>query len=216
MKSALRRIFWAATILGMTSGTISKAQTRNVPNASVLLRQMYLASGGHQWNSIAGANITGDYDLRGLKGTFRQLIDFQHGRDVLAYDVGTTRGAQGSERTTSWWTDEKGLTNIQNAPDALADAATQSHEDRNGWFYPAPLIPAVSLGRRTEDGRSFDLVRVEPSGGRALTLWIDGTTHRLDRVVELDAAQRESTTYFSDYRQVDGVWYPSPTLNTMV
>ena len=184
------------------------AQTKTVPNASALLRQMYFASGGSHWASMTGASLRGDYDLGGLKGAFHQLIDFQHGRDVLAYDVGTTRGTQGTKRTMSWWTDEKGLTSVQDAPDALADAATESYEDRNGWFYPDPRTPAASLGRRTQDGRSFDLVRVKPLGGRVLTLWIDGTTHRLDRVVELDAAQRENTTYFSEYRQIDGVLYP--------
>jgi hypothetical protein len=208
MKSALRYRLWELAVLAAALGPLAMAQAKAVTNASGLLRQMHLASGGSQWDSIAGANLTGDYDLGGLKGTFHQLIDFRYGRDVLGYDVGTTRGAQGTERTTSWWTDEKGLTNVQDAPDALADAATESYEDRNGWFYPDPRIPAAALGGRTEDGRSFDLVRVEPPGGRALTLWIDGTTHRLDRVVELDAAQRENTTYFSDYRQVDGIWYP--------
>jgi hypothetical protein len=195
-------------IVGIALGSISMAQIKEVPNAAALLRQMYFASGGSRWNNVTGAKLTGAYDLGGLKGTFHQLIDFQHGRDVLGYDVRTTRGAQGAGRTTSWWTDEKGLTTIQDAPDALADAATESYEDRNGWFHPDPRTATASLGRRTEDGRSFDLVRVEPSGGRALTLWIDGSTHRLDRVVELDAAQRTNTTYFSDYRRVEGVWYP--------
>jgi Aspartyl protease/PDZ domain len=184
------------------------AQTKTVPNASAILRRMYVASGGSQWDKMTGANLTGDYDLGGLKGTFNQLIDFKHGSDVLAYDVGTTRGTQGTRQTTSWWKDEKGLTTVQDAPDALADAATQSYEDRNGWFYADRLTPVTSLGERTEGGRSFDLIRVQPPRARALTLWIDGTTHLLDRMVELDAAQRENTTYFSDYRQIDGILYP--------
>jgi len=169
---------------------------------------MYLASGGDHWEGIMVADINGEYCLGGLRGTYHQIIDLRHGRDVLTYDLGTTRGQQGTEPTMSWWVDEKGLVTIQDAPEALADAATQSYEDRNGWFYPSPEIRATYLGHKSESGRSFDLVQVAPPTARTLTLWIDYSTHLLDRVVELDATRREETTYFSDYRKVDGIWYP--------
>jgi hypothetical protein len=188
--------------------SVSLGQTKPTTDPNSLSHQMYLASGGHQWDGLAGADLSGDYDLGGLKGTFRQTIDFKNGRDVFNYEAGTTRGRLGTTKDQGWWTDEKGLPSIQDAPEARADAVTQSYQDRNGWFYPSPAVPSAYGGTSTEGDRTFDLVRVNPPGGRELTLWIDSSTHRLDRAVEHDASQQENTTYFSDYREVQGVWFP--------
>lgn len=207
MHAAANGLCWLTVVAIMLASPVHAEKTAG-PATATLLRQMYIASGGPDWNRILAARLMGSYNLGGLKGVFNQLIDFRHGRDVLAYDLGTTRGQQGTDRTASWWTDEKSLTTLQNAPDAMADAITQSYEDRNGWFRSDPRTTAEYLGPRSADGRAFELVRMQPAGGRALTLWIDGTTHRLARVVVADAAQRENTTYLSDYRQVDGIWYP--------
>jgi hypothetical protein len=195
-------------VASMALHSVSPAQITYSPDPAALLRQMYFASGGDHWSKVVGANLTGNYDMGGLKGSFHQLIDFQHGRDVLTYDVGTTRGKQGTEQTMSWWTDDKGLTTVQQTPDAMADAATESYMDRNGWFYPDSHSSISYEGQHNEKGGSFDLVRIAPPSGRALTLWIDQTTHFLARVIEVDSKQRENITYLSDYRQVAGVWYP--------
>ena len=184
------------------------ARAATSPEPAAILREMYEASGGAAWNRLAGAQITGKYDLGGLQGTFDRLIDFRIGRDVLRYDVGITRGEEANTPDRGWWVDDKGLPTIQEAPDAKADAATQSYEDRNGWFHPDATVQMSYVGRRIEKSRTFDLVRMHPPGGRELTLWIDTGTHHLDRVVMLDADQRQSTTYFLDYRQTGGVWLP--------
>lgn len=118
------------------------------------------------------------------------------------------RGRQTNTRDDGWWVGEKGLPTIQDAPEAKADAATQSYEDRNGWFYAEAAVAMLYVGTKVEDNHTFDLVRVQPPGGRELTLWIDSATHLLDRAVELSAEQRADTTYFSDYRQVEGIWFP--------
>lgn len=183
-------------------------QAQPVPDAGSVLRQMYEATGGQAWGRIAGAELSGEYNLGGLKGTFRQVIDFRKGRDVLSYDVGMTRGQQANLRDHGWWADEKGLPVIQDAPEAKADVATQSYEDRNGWFHPDPAVAMSYLGAKVDKNRTFELVQVHPPGGRELTLWVDFATHRLDRAVYRDADQKENTTYFSDYRRVDGIWFP--------
>ncbi|HEX5462505.1 MAG TPA: PDZ domain-containing protein [Steroidobacteraceae bacterium] len=178
------------------------------PDPGAILREMYEASGGAAWNRLAGVELTGKYDLGGLQGTFDKLIDFRTGRDVLRYDVGITRGEEANTPDHGWWVDEKGLPTIQEAPEAKADSATRSYEDRNGWFHPDATVRMSYAGRRADNSRTFDLIRLHPPGGRDLTLWIDTGTHRLDRVVMLDADQRQSTTYFSDYCQTKGVWLP--------
>jgi Aspartyl protease/PDZ domain len=176
--------------------------------AQRLLRQMYLASGGRGWSSMPGAVFSGRCDVGGLTGTFTQIVDFRAGRDVLTYDVGPLRGAAGTARLRSWWMDEKGLVTVEQAPDALIDAATESYEDRNGWFDPRSAARAVYRGVRHEGANSYDIVQVQPPAGRLLTLWLDSATHLLERVQWFDADHRDNVQYFSDYRRIDDVVYP--------
>ena len=199
---------FSSFLFSLLVASLSLGQAKSTPDPNSLLQQMYLATGGHQWRRIAGADLSGGYDLGGFKGTFRQTIDFKDGRDVLSFDAGPTHGQQGNTEDQAWWADEKGLATIQDAPEARADAITQSYEDRNGWFYPSSTVPSAYVGTKAEGDRTFDLVRVNPPGGRELTLWIDSRTHRLDREIEQTASQQENTTYFSDYREVLGVWFP--------
>jgi hypothetical protein len=169
---------------------------------------MYLASGGGAWSELSGAELSGQCNVGGLKGSFQQLVDFRRGRDVLTYDVGLLRGAEGTAPSESWWMDEKGLVTVEQAPDALIDAATQSYEDRNGWFYPLSTGAAVYQGLRQEGTHLFYLVQLQPPSGRQLTLYIDPTTYLLDRVEWIDANHRHEVQYFSDYRRVNGIVYP--------
>ncbi len=173
-----------------------------------LLRQMYLASGGSAWQGVSGAEFSGACEVGGVAGSFHQVVDFRRGRDVLSYEAGLLRGAQETGPLQSWWVDEKGLVTVEQAPDALIDAATQSYEDRNGWFYPQSADAPAYRGIQEDAGRSFYVVQVHPPGGRALILWINPKTHLLDRVLWTDAYQHPNVQYFSDYRRVAGIVYP--------
>src|SRR5579863_4771821 len=141
-------IRWGLSALILFSSSLSHTQVNTAPELGTIIRQMYEASGGQAWARVASAQLVGDYDLGGLKGTFRQVIDFKNGRDVLKYDVGVTRGGQANAKDVGWWLDEKGLPTIQDAPDARADAATQSYEDRNGWFHADPAVPMSYVGTK--------------------------------------------------------------------
>lgn len=173
-----------------------------------ILRETYLASGGRAWKALKAASLEGEYEIGGMKGSFEQLIDFHSGRDLLKYHVGVIQGQQENEQNKSWWMDEKGLVMVREAPDALADAATQSFLDKNGWFdfnaEGATLLPDKQLA----NGATYHSVQITPPGGRVLTLWINTETHRVDHVGYLDGSQREITLSYSDYRNIHGIWYP--------
>lgn len=204
--TALRALVPGTLVCLIATGCVTAS--RDELDAQRVLQQMYLASGGSAWSSISGAQFSGQCDVGGLQGSFSQIVDFRAGRDVLTYDVGPLRGAAGTARLQSWWMDEKGLVTIQQAPDALIDAATQSYEDRNGWFDAHSAARAVYRGVRREGRQSYDVVQITPPAGRVLTLWIDSATHLLERVQWFDADHRDNIQYFSDYRRVDGVVYP--------
>ncbi len=198
----------AAGALAMLIISAPRAVAAETPSADALLRQSCLASGDAALRRLAGAEVTGVIEAGGLKGLFRQRIDFRQGRDVTTFDLGATKGAQGVEPDRSWWTDEKGLTGVEDGPDAVADAVTASYNDRDGWCRPGDAAPAAWLGPQVVGGRTFDLVGVTPPGGRPLTVWIDPATHFVARIVFRDSQGRDNTSTLSDYREVAGAWFP--------
>ena len=60
---------------------------------------------------------------------------------------------------------------------------------------------------RQSQGRSFDVLRLEPVGGKARQLWFDRKTGLLGLMVE-DGAAKPVTVEVSDYRRVGPVLVP--------
>jgi predicted aspartyl protease len=68
----------------------------------------------------------------------------------------------------------------------------------------APVVLARRPGRVSRDG---DRLRLEPEGGRALTVAFDPATH-LPATIERRAAEKTQVTSLSDWREVGGVSFP--------
>ena len=98
---------------------------------------------------------------------------------------------------------------ITDSPDARMSAATDAYLARNGFFHPdtdpvkflGPLKPA------TVDGHDYMLLDLQPAGGAPVEIWVDTTTHLIDRIVEMMPTD-VVTTRFADYRTVDGLLLP--------
>jgi hypothetical protein len=116
----------ALALLGLGAGIPAAAEPPAAPDPLALVQQMHDALGGASLDAVAGVQLSGHYELSGLRGSFRQTLDFKHGRDLFSYDVGLMRRQQATTAQGSWWTDEKGLPNVEDAPESMADAATQS------------------------------------------------------------------------------------------
>jgi hypothetical protein len=201
-------LLWAFTVC-----LVALSQTTEPQNPDAVLQQFYIASGGGQWKRFPQAELSGTYMIGGMTGTFQQVVDLRHGRDVLSYDVGPLQGTQATLPTSSWEVDRSGLSMIHEGPEAIADAITQSFVDRNGWFHPDGA-DVTFVGQRADRGRDFDLVRIVPHGGRELILWIDIQDHLLKRIDQESADHEKSSIYISDYRRVEGVLYPFTTRQT--
>lgn len=81
------------------------------------------------------------------------------------------------------------------------------------WFPQRWAAKVECLGREEEKGKPFEVLRITPEGGRPLNLWIHATTRLIDHTVE-KADIETHTTYFSDYRTVDGVKMPFAVRST--
>jgi hypothetical protein len=176
-------------------------------NARNLLHLSYLATGGDNWTRLAQANLSGAITIGGAPGTFQQIVDLRNGRDVTSISVGPLQGKQATLTDSSWEIDQGGLVTHHDGAQAKVDAINQSFQDRNGWFN-APEDELSFVGTKQDNGASYDLVTVTPRGGRSITLWLDAKDHLLLRLDQEDANHQKSSSFFSDYRKVEGVLYP--------
>ncbi len=182
--------------------------------ASAVLARAKEASGGKAWDAVASRRVRAKLHAGGLDGTAESLEDVRTGRHALHYALGPIRGAQGFDGKTAWSQDASGQSRAEQSEDAQRAAANEAYRTALAFWYPERWGAGVdSLGRREEGDRAFDVVRITPNGGRPFELWIDAGSGLFDRVVEAGALEVR-TTFFSDFREVDGVKVPFGSRST--
>ena len=99
------------------------------------------------------------------------------------------------------------MVSVRESIQARREAATDAYIARRGWFRGSSSDPATMrwLGTRREGAKEFDVVRIEPAGGLGFDAWIDADAYRMDRLVRDQDDGSKQTTWFTDYRWVDGV-----------
>jgi hypothetical protein len=189
----------------------SAAASANPPvDPRALFAAMREASGGERWSHVAEIHVEATFTEGGLHGTRHSYRDTRRGRYVTRSDVGVNQGGTGFDGRQSWMQDEKGLVTVLDAASARRQAATDAYLARNGWFSPASQDPAAMayLGERREDGQRFQRVRITPDHGDPVEAWIDANTHLLARLSRRGDDGQTNTTYYADYRPVDGLRLP--------
>ncbi|WP_250633671.1 aspartyl protease family protein [Pinirhizobacter soli] len=175
-----------------------------------LFAAMREASGGERWSHVGEIRVEATFTEGGLHGTRQSNRDTHGGRYVTQSDVGVNQGSAGFDGKQSWMQDEKGLVTVLDAATARRQSATDAYLARNGWFSPASQDTATMayLGESREDGRLFQRVRVTPAHGDPVEAWIDANTHLLARLSRRGDDGHTDTTYYADYRPVDGLHLP--------
>ncbi|WP_250622992.1 aspartyl protease family protein [Pinirhizobacter soli] len=175
-----------------------------------LFAAMREASGGERWSHVGEIRVQATFTEGGLHGTRQSNRDTHGGRYVTQSDVGVNQGSAGFDGKQSWMQDEKGLVTVLDAATARRQSATDAYLARNGWFSPASQDTATMtyLGESREDGRLFQRVRVTPAHGDPVEAWIDANTHLLARLSRRGDDGHTDTTYYADYRPVDGLHLP--------
>jgi hypothetical protein len=108
----------------------------------------------------------------------------------------------------AWSQDYAGLVTIDDGTAGRLRAIDQAYLDNLAYLQPdAGGATVFYAGRRSESGKSYDVLAVTPPRGSELDLWIDRQTHLIERVTAA-VGIISSTTTFSNYRRVDGVTYP--------
>jgi hypothetical protein len=161
------------------------------------------------WNGKKTLKVEYAYSGQGLTGTTSSLEDLQVGAFVDTYNIGPTSGASGFDGAKAWEKESSGTVTDQAGGDVVQLAISEAYQDRNLWWRADRGGAAVeSLDQKKDkDGKSYDVLKVTPSGGATLEAWFDPQTHLLYRTVEMQSTQSISTVY-SDYAPVDGAMIP--------
>jgi hypothetical protein len=178
------------------------------PDPRAVLARVKEATGGAAWDRITSAHSTVVVETGGLKGTAEGFEDVLTGRSVSHYHLGPMTGAGGFDGKTVWSQDSSKQVRIEEGGEAREAAADDAYRSALGYFYPERWPARLEYkGEKTEDGRTFLVVRATPKGGRPFDIWIDAKTNLIDRTVE-KASIETRTVYYSDYREVEGVRVP--------
>lgn len=190
-------LFAAATALHATS-----------PDPRALLARAKEAAGGSAWDAVKALHTRAQLSASGLSGTVESWEDVLGGRFVTTFQLGPVSGAEGYDGTTSWSVDPSGQARVNDSGDAREGAVNDAYRRSLAYWYPERRPASVAYVEEREEGeRSFHVVRIRPEGGRFFDVWIDAKTFHLDRTVE-QGGREVRTTFFSDYRTVDGLKLP--------
>lgn len=199
-------IIISAVIPGCASTIADRAPPR-LDAASVLARAK-AASGGGRWDAVAAIGFDSALEAGGLRGSTTGVDQLTTGRSFARYTLGPVSGADGHDGRQSWSLGAGGEVTVGSGPGDRIDAANEAWLTARTYWFPDRRPGRVAYEReREEAGRRFHVVRAEPEGGRALSLWFDAGTGLLDRVVD-DDGHITTTTTFADYRAVDRLLLP--------
>jgi hypothetical protein len=173
-------------------------------DARAVLGANQTASGGGAFAGKGALEVKYAYSGQGLTGATASIYDLASGDFVDSFDIGPTKGANGFDGRQAWMQDMSGAVTPQAGGDTRQLAVNEAYRDANLWWRPDRGGASVSsLGTRTDGGQSFDVLSVTPAGGKTFEAWFDAKSHLLARTLEPQSSQI-ITTFFSDYRPVDG------------
>ena len=169
-----------------------------------LLAHAKQAAGGEAVDHIRTTHTRLKIKLGGIEGAGEFWEDVRTGRFRSELQLGPASEAEGFDGTTSWSLDSAKQPLKSEGDDAVKGNADDAYRRTMAYWYPARWAGVIeTLGQREEPGRKFDVLRITPKGGRPFELWLDANTSLIDRTVE-NAETETHTTFYSDYREVQG------------
>jgi len=191
----------AISVAALAFASAAQAQTTPVQ----ILAANRAATHGEALAGRGTLEVAYAYEGEGMKGVVGSTMDLASGAFVDTSDVGPTSSANGFDGRTAWMRDMSGAVTPEAGGDMRQLAVNEAYRDANAWWAANfGGAQVASLGARTEDGHTYDVLSVTPQGGKAFEAWFDASTHLLARTVEPQAFQT-ITVFYSDYAPTDGV-----------
>jgi hypothetical protein len=149
----------------------------------------------------------GTIAAHGMIGRYDEQLDTSRGDVVQHWTMDGFSEAAGSNGGTEWTQDRSGTSHPMDSAHARAVGRTDAWLDARGWCLSdargARGAPVTGTRSFTESGRTYDVMRVVPTGGVPAEVWFERLTGLLDRtIVRLNEDTR--AIHFSDWRQAAG------------
>lgn len=206
---------WLSVFIGFVFSASCIAEGHVPASGAQLLGLAKQATGGTAWNVIATLHEQGKISGVHVEGSYDSVTDLPHMRSVQKTVLGPMVSTQGWDGKLAWSSDSSGQVRVESSRQAIAAGLEQAYRSAYAFFWP-DRWPATltSAGERHLDGMIYDVVKVTPKGAEPFEVWIDQRSHRIAREVDLTGAQPH-TQIFSDYHEVNGVWLPFTTRDTV-
>lgn len=196
----MKTLTFAAFLL-LLLAAVAKAE---VQDPKTILAWSREAAGGKAWDDVRSLHTRAKVSTGGLSGEAESWEDVRTGRFVTSFALGPVTGAEGFDGEASWTQDASGQTRVDDSGDAREGSANDVYRRTLAYWYPERHKAEIAYAEQKQEGdRIFHVLRVTPEGGRPFEMWIDARTFLLDRAIE-KRSNETRTTFFSDYREVDG------------
>lgn len=177
-------------------------------DATRVIAALRVASGGVRWTAIKEIIAVGTIAEPAGSGVVRDARDTATGRNAYVEVLDQGRVTYVYDGKMKWEQGQTGSVHGLNAPETLSRAVTGAYLDRNGLWNDSQAAARITcLPGRSEGSAQFDVLRVNPEHGSRVDIWIDRSTHLIDRISEQQPAT-VSTKRYADYREVDGLALP--------
>jgi hypothetical protein len=118
------------------------------------------------------------FSAGGVSGPYEQLVALDVARSVTSYTLGPAEVARGFDGSVAWQRSPTAEVGVEDSEAGQRAASTEAYLNARGYLLHSRWNSTTeALGMRSENGRSFDVIRVVPLCGQPVELWFDRDTH---------------------------------------
>jgi hypothetical protein len=212
----LKRVLftYSLTVFSFVPAFAGGVPTTTSMTADQLIRKNVAARGGdNAWQQVSTMTMTGRMDVgKGLQVPY--TMDLKRGRKVRVVIVFAGKTAVQVYDGAKGWKVRPflGRNDVEPyTPEEQQKAAMDSDIDGLLVGYAAKGTKAQIEGVEKVEGRDAYKVKLVLKGGQERRVWIDAETYlelKIDGTRRLDGKPRMVSTYFRDYRTVNGLMVP--------
>jgi hypothetical protein len=201
--------FTLLTLVAFSSA--AQAEENTTDQGNKIIEAAKAAAGGTSWDTMKTWHEAGTLSVGGIDGTYEIWLDLPGVRGAQTYILGPTKGSQGWNGKVSWSTDASNQLRIETSRESIASAVKDFYQATRAFFFPDRYRAEIQYsGVKENDGKPCDVLTIKPRDADPFEVWFEQSSHLLVRMVDLTGPQPQ-TSYFSDFREVDGVLVPFQT-----
>ena len=188
----------------------ASAEETTTDQSNKIIEAAKAAAGGANWDTVKTWNETGTLSAGGIEGTYEIWLDMPGVRGAQSYVLGPAKGSEGWNGKVAWSTDASDQLRIETSRESIANAVKEFYQATRAFFFPRYPAETQYSGVRENDGKPCDVLTIKPRDADPFEVWFEQSSHLLVRMVDL-TGPRPQTSYFSDFRNVDGLLVPFRT-----